>query len=156
MRPLQIACFPARLLLIYTRNSLSINSEIIWNQSCNSWFKSARVGYYLNPNSTHTAMKLISFSMIILSSALLTNCNERKQAVEDQKDATKEAFEQQKDALKPAADAAVNRVEANAEIQKANIKAQMKSSEAQIEADKKKADAEAAAAKARIDAEEKK
>ena len=64
-------------------------------------------------------MKLIPLSIIALSAVFLTNCNERKQAVEDQKDATKEALEKEKDALKPAADAAVSRVEANADIQKA-------------------------------------
>ena len=104
---------------------------------------------------TPTIMKLLPYSILALSTMFLFSCNERKQAVEDRKDATEDALERQKDALAPAARDAARQVDANAEVQKANIKAQAKTTEAQIEADKKKVEAAADAAKAKIDAEEK-
>jgi len=108
------------------------------------------------PNTnTRTTMKLIPISILAVSTLLLSSCNPRKEAVDDQAAASKEALEQEKDALKPAAKEASAAADASAEVEKARIKADLKSNEAQIEADKKKVEAEAEAAKAKIDAEEK-
>jgi hypothetical protein len=86
------------------------------------------------------------------SAATLTSCNEKKAAIDANRNATKDAIDDRKEEVNEVAKAATQQADINAEIIKANIEAANKSAQAQLNANKVKADADAVAEKARVDA----
>jgi hypothetical protein len=98
-------------------------------------------------------MKNATLLFITLASvAALTSCNEKKAAINAQRDATKDAIDDRKVAVENAAELATKQADVDAEINKANIKAANQTAQAQLDANKERADAEAAAEKARVNA----
>lgn len=107
-------------------------------------------------NKTKKIMKNIKLTVLALAAgAALVGCDQRKEAVEDQKDATKSAINNRKDAVEDAAKDAKRQSELNAAREKKQIEASKDAAQAQLDADKKKAEAQAEADKARIEAEKK-
>lgn len=104
---------------------------------------------------TYILMKHTPLLLVALSALVVVSCDEKKEAINANRDATKEAIDKKKDAVDEAAKDAKKQVEANVKIDKANIEASKEATQAQLDADKKKADAAAAAAKTQVDAEKK-
>jgi uncharacterized iron-regulated membrane protein len=100
-------------------------------------------------------MKLTVFTLLALTTLVISSCNKEKAAINARTDASEKAINHEKQDVEAAAKEAVTRTDANAAIDKANIEASKVSTQAQLDADKAKLEAEAVAAKARVDAEKK-
>ena len=98
-------------------------------------------------------MKHAKYLILAIAAILTVACNEKKAAIEDNKDATKEAIDMRKSEVNADAKEAIRQTDTNAKIDKARIEANKEAIQAQLDADKKVADAEAEAAKAKVDAE---